>query len=362
MLSESKMSEDGAAVWVGLLALLVFGSWEKSLDRASGGEMSFGSAIWAALCGLIFTAIAGGIIFDGHNPDEVMFIAAGVAGASSLILQATAWWLPAKATNAMRHFGPSPYDAGTEPRQSQPPSSADVTIALPRRPGQFDPPHYEQPAPGTGVYFRHDIGYGSPQAAAQAASAAYSATQAAAAYIVHGPERWMATRAFWGLVAFVLMGGAIVTFLIPLISENMPYHDVTAAIIACTGFAAFMIFALRKTTPVKRIGFWRETIRPFLLSAAMFGIGATITGIAREWEHAETCFESSQNCLGDEGRVALVAGLVMSSLLFLSLGLFTGRRPRPAKPFIQGGSETEMQSAPADRDSSHDPSGAGRDA
>jgi hypothetical protein len=52
----------------------------------------------------------------------------------------------------------------------------------------------------------------------------------------------------------------------------------------------------------------------------------------------------------------------MSSLLFLSLGLFTGRRPRPVKPFIQGGSATEMQSAPADRVSSHDPSGAGRDA
>jgi serine/threonine protein kinase len=357
MLGDGRLSEAGAAVWVGLLALLVFGSWEKSLDKSSGGEMSFGSALWAAFCGFIFTAIAGGFILR-RNPDDVMFIAAGVAGASSLILQATAWWLPAKATNAMRHFGPSPYDAGTEPRHLQPPSSADVTIALPRRPGQLDPPHNEHPAPNTGEYFRHDIGYGSPQAAAQAASAAYTATQAAAAHVVHGPARWMATRAFWGLVAFVLMGGAIVTFLIPLISENMAYHDVTAAIIACTGFAAFMIFALRKTTPVKRVGFWRESVRPFLLSAAMFGIGATITGIAREWEHTETFHEHCYDCLGDEGRVALVAGLVMSSLLFLTLGLFTGRRPRPVKPFIQGGSTTAVPELPLNHEEARKASGA----
>src|SRR5207247_708775 len=60
-----------------------------------------------------------------------------------------------------------------------------------------------------------------------------------------------------------------------------------AAVILCTGFFAFMIFAFRKTTPRKGIGFWRETLRPFMISLSLFGIGATTTAIAREWNHCE---------------------------------------------------------------------------
>ena len=132
----------------------------------------------------------------------------------------------------------------------------------------------------------------------------------------------------------MLMGGAIVTFLIPLVGETFQSHDVTAAVIACTGLASFMLFALRKTTPIKRDGFWRETLRPFLISATMFGIGGTITGIAREWDHFRYGSEYACRCVADEGRVALIAGLVMCSLLFLVLVLFTGGKRRTPRPFL----------------------------
>jgi len=139
---------------------------------------------------------------------------------------------------------------------------------------------------------------------------------------------------------------------------------------------------------VKRIGFWRETVRPFLISLSLFGIGGTITGIAREWNHYATPCDADQEvadcireavehdamiveaevkavgakvripipptprgpfghggpgyprrCLSDEDRVALVSGLVLSSLLFLSLTLtfLTGGRGRRTPPFLQGG-------------------------
>jgi len=152
-----------------------------------------------------------------------------------------------------------------------------------------------------------------------------------------------------------------------------------------------MIYALSKLGPVKRIGLWRETLRPFLISMSLFGIGGTTTGIAREWNHYVTPCDAGTDeeesireavdqrtraieaevkvvgakvhipippimrlpqrpfrhgdpnfprlCLGDEERVALVSGLVLSSLLFLSLTLtfLTGGRARRTPPFLQGG-------------------------
>jgi hypothetical protein len=64
----------------------------------------------------------------------------------------------------------------------------------------------------------------------------------------------------------------------------------------------------------------------------MFGIGAATTGIAREWHHGQEWGA----CVPDEGKAGLVTGLVLSSLLFGVLILFTGRRRRKA-PILQAG-------------------------
>jgi hypothetical protein len=186
------------------------------------------------------------------------------------------------------------------------------------------------------------------------------------------------------------MGGAIVTFLTSLIATDMDHHDITLVVVLCTAFASFMIYALSKLGPEKRIGFWRETVRPFLISVSLFGIGGTTTGIAREWYHYSTPCDMDlsvetpedadvgleigdlvkvqarvheaqkriaarvgslrlgieardaglpRRCVSDEGRVALVSGLVLSSLLFLTLMLtfLTGGRARRTPPFLQGG-------------------------
>jgi hypothetical protein len=90
----------------------------------------------------------------------------------------------------------------------------------------------------------------------------------------------------------------------------------------------------------------------------LFGIGGTITGIAREWDHhyrdpwskktviheteegrVETVLQGSTvRCVNDEGRVALVAGLATCSITFLALLFITGRKRRPVKPFVLGAS------------------------
>ena len=105
--------------------------------------------------------------------------------------------------------------------------------------------------------------------------------------------RALIARVFWSMMSFGLMGGSIITFLYPLIAQPENPHAITASIILCTGFAAMAVFTLRKTTPLRQPGFWRETIRPFLISVSLFGIGATTTAVAREWDHRDTGLEEA---------------------------------------------------------------------
>ncbi len=297
--------EEGAAVYLGLLICAVFfDAGEKGGRHGADprGEISFGAAIWAAFVGAFFTGVAGAIV--GEDPDEVIWIAAGVTGVASLILQATSWWsIAAPAAPAKSKL--AAVDA--QPHDVQPPPGA--------QPFHPDPPH-----PATAP---------APMGPVPTLTASHLQDQV---------ERWGITRAVWGLIAFALMSGTIVTFLIPLVATDFDHHDVTGSIIICTACFSFVIFALRKTTPLKRDGFWRETIRPFLIATSMAGIGAAITGIAREWGHRSYCSwkEGSFPCLADEGRVGLITGLVMCSLAFLILILFTGRKKRlPPQPFLQ---------------------------
>lgn len=193
-------------------------------------------------------------------------------------------------------------------------------------------------------------------------------------------------RFFWAMSAFVLSGGAIVTFVMSLLARDMAHHDMTGVVVGCVGCGVMAIFAMSKTTPWARIGFWRGLLRPLLICLMMFGIGASITGIAREWDHcdewstpgAELPTEAtstasaavaearrkisaklerlterslvvvedtvprsaaSAECLrytlDDAGRVGLVSGLVLCSLVFLGLLVLTRGRPRAPQTFLQ---------------------------
>lgn len=345
----------GMSVWLGLIVSSAFADWDASGDVQLCGGFSFRDVFSKWLGALIATVVVGGLIRAGHHG---MFISAWVAAAVSLVQQAGAAWIPYRRREFRAAAGDPAY-AGRGPAPTQ----------------TFSPMAVGGPPP--------------PPSAPWAASAAQSPVRDSGhAALPTARARWGLTRAFWGLVAFGLMGGTIVTFLTSLIATDMDHHDITLVVVLCTGFASFMIFALCKTGPVKRIGFWRETVRPFLISASLFGIGGTTTGIAREWYHYSTpcdidlSFNTPEDadvgveigelvkvqaqvreaqkriaahvgplrlgiegrgaglprrCISDEERVTLVSGLVLSSLLFLSLMLsfLAGGRPRPTQPFLQ---------------------------
>ena len=169
------------------------------------------------------------------------------------------------------------------------------------------------------------------------------------------PVRWGITRAFWGLIAFVLMGGAIVTGLLPLFERGMCGHEATEFIIASVALASAAIFAMRKTPPLKRAGFWNETFRPFLTSVALFGAGATVTVMAREWSGLR----------GDD-RFLVVAGLVVSALMLHFCTLPQSHKRRRQQAFVQipdsshaiGSAGAARDADPtADQKTSQDPSG-----
>ena len=387
MLDSGEHHEAGLAVFLGLLAVSVFANWDKLWHSEHVGEMSVGSALGKALGAVVATMLAWLITITDTEPDRFVVMAACVAGVTSLVLQSTAW-----------HSAPQAAPDGDPTRPVRPSNLAPVahTAAV------VVPP----PPPPVGS---------PPEWAIE--DSAYAAAEPGSAHPARrkdGPRaRWAVSRAFWGFVSFGLMGGAIVTFLVPLIATPSNPHEITLAIILCCGFASFMLFALRKTGPVKRPGFWRETLRPFLISVSLFGIGGTTTGIAREWnctygspeeceseiedfekklvdsdapfavaerkaqlglfdaaiqvaECRSVAFETKgpfreareqilnhahrlnlgltgqdwrlqHRCVSDEGRVALVSGLVFSSLSFLFLTFFTGGAPRPTKPFLQTG-------------------------
>ena len=359
-------SDDGLALFLGLLVVSMFAKWEKHLYTAWFGEMSLGSAIGVGIGAIVATMIAS--LPTGAEPDYFVPMAACIAASVCLVVQTLGWgpWRPpARGTSDQAPVATADADADSD-RVVPPP-----------------PPMASTAAPSTKELAMMIDRSGRPSAAL---------------------ERWGISRAFWGLVAFGLMGGTIVTFLIPLVASNWDYHDITAAIVMCTAFAAFIIFALRKTGPFKRAGFWRETLRPFLISASLFGIGGTITGISREWNcpcdpcEEERPYETPEDIdvearigefaevkarvheaqrriaaeigplrlgltgqewrdyhtIGDEGRIALVTGLVLSSLSFLYLSLFTGRAPRPITAFLnESGAPAGFQVEPVSRVKPH---------
>ncbi|RME37735.1 MAG: serine/threonine protein kinase [Planctomycetota bacterium] len=280
----------GSALFLAMTVICTLTNWNRVSLEAAGGELRLGRAIGTAFWGMIVTVILAGM-FDAGREEDLMLIGAAVTGVVSLIVQAAAWWMP------VRERGRTASENGG----LRPPPP---------------PPRLQTQAPATG------------EEGGRAETTGSRADVEAAP--VDRVPRWGLTRAFWGLVSFGLLAGAIATFVIALVERSMSHHDKTGVIVGCIACTALLLFTLRKTSPTRRVGFWRETVRPFLLSAMLFGIGATTTAIAREWSHrVEGGF-----CLTDEQRAGLVTGLVLCSLGFGVVALLRGRRSEPSRPFV----------------------------
>jgi len=269
--------QGGFTVWLGMLVVATFAKWEKALERDGPNDVSIWSAIWTGIGGALATAIATGV-FDVNN-DQLMPVGFGIAGVASIAVQTASWWQPRGAGRPWGAVASTPQSPTNDWSYAESPGPEQDPVAPA---GQADyapspPPYHEG---------------GSVMEPGMAPGATRSL------------ERWGITRAFWGLMAFMLMGGALILLMLTLISSDLNHDEKTGSIVGCVACASVMLFAFRKTTPLRRPGFWSESVRPLLTSVALFGVAATIAGLARNFDS-----------LHDDERVMIFVGM------FFSIGL-----------------------------------------
>jgi hypothetical protein len=305
---------DALGLLIGLAVASVFAQWDRELEEGANGELKFGLAFRAAMFALIPTAIASAIFSGGDK--EFALLAAAVAGVVSLAMQPAGWWLAS--TQTFRHLQ-APARFATVPRYG---THQPVGSARPAMPAAYgNAPESVPPAPG------HD-GYAgqSPRPAPWPGSHSPSVSRPAPdAFPAQPLERWAITRAFWGIVSFALMGGAIVTFIAPLVIKDLDEGSLQGLITGCVALVSALQFTVRGTTPLRQPTFWRETVRPFLITVACFGLGASITAV-------------SVMTFGDDSeRLLAISGIVLSSMLLIVVTLLRGRRKAalPPVPFVQ---------------------------
>lgn len=271
----------GVALFLGLLASAVFADWRKLEDNGDR-TISFGCIFGKALGAFVLTAIIGNVIGVGREEDFAM-IAAGVAAAVALILQADTSW----GSRNGSHRGPK-RNAPASPSQPVSPQSSDARSVNSMKSAM------------AASYAASNAARAASRRAAQSAvahvfSRGWTARKSAGndppAQYPQNPRndrrlRSGLTRFFWALLAFVFSGATISTFVLALAANDLSYHGRTAMIVGCATFF-FAILAMTKATPFARVGFWRGTVRPFMLTLFAFGVGATTTAIARYWNHCE---------------------------------------------------------------------------
>ncbi len=347
MLAEHSTNDEGLAVIFAMLIVVWLGNWNKPFERGYAGELSLGTAIWTGFGGMM----AGGIviaIMECNTDEIVMPTAAVIAGSVSLIIQMSSWWIGTS----------RPVLTGVDDdEQDQSPSSTDEDSGI--------------------LVAGLIIGAGSD---AKRPVPVRTSDRGTIDPTVH-LRRWGITRVMWGMMSFCSACGALALSLVmglhddfnpsqfaPIhISESTSefghvissvtssshtisfnsgnYDDVTGMIIGLIACVVFSLYAASKTGPLCKEGFWLNTFKPFMLTILTFGIGALITGISRNWHYMEEQQEAS---------IALIFGLVTTSIAWIVIVLFTGQKSRPQPAFVQpdvgASSEPPTYSTPPEND------------
>lgn len=277
--------EAGVGAYLGVLAVALFANWEKSLKMGSRGDIGFGDMFGKGLGGFICAAVATGIL-DARQENVVM-LAAIVAAALSLLVQANGWWIqPALAPNKE---GPRPKNPGgwnaPQARVDRPQPPFDPV-------GRANPPVQSPPSPppprqGGGHEWGcnwfgpprgqrvQQVPFAKPVDLKQEPDSAAGALQGS--ILPKPPLRSGLERSLWSLIAFLFLSAAVFLALLPFVFQHNPALNAKAHPLAvCVAMAAIGVFALSKTTLRRRQGFWGETVRPLLMALLGAYIGTTL--------------------------------------------------------------------------------------
>ncbi len=136
-------------------------------------------------------------------------------------------------------------------------------------------------------------------------------------------EAYVAPRArstgaivFWRLTAAILVSLGIILFIAPFALDMRDDEEVTLCAATGSICLSFVILALAKSTRFKRIGTWRETVRPWLISVCL---AAAMT----------SCWCMFGLRMGDEVVFIALSVTVMAVVCALFVLSATGRRDGP---------------------------------
>ncbi|GIK15410.1 MAG: hypothetical protein BroJett003_03740 [Planctomycetota bacterium] len=339
-LSDSRVDGDGGAMLLSLLILVMFADWSKAIHFGSCGALNVGDAFRKAL-GAFAAAVPLAGMLDGEP--AAMFGSAAIAMAITLVLQASGWWLqPAggAASVATKPIGPGEVGEAVRSRVEKHFRDGAVFFRMQssrtgNEAGPTAPP--VRPAP---PYWA-----GAPEGAGVQPGGAGSAGEAGGELPLQPALRSGFARGFWSLVAFTLLIGVVVN-VAALAVMGRTMNTPQAPIIALIACAMGSLFALSKTTVRRRVGFWRETMRPFLLAGTATAIGAAITLIAdppmsRGYrQFYEGVYPNGQYVYqqytwrNNNVRPAMIPVLVASSLMFVTVAAARGRKSAAPRPFL----------------------------
>ncbi len=275
----------GFALLLGMLVMILFTDWDSRRESGEQGELSFWTALWLAFWGGMVTVFFAGVL-DVHGFEEhFMAMGAAIIGGVSLLTQALAWILGGGAVALSS--APVPADeANNAPVEADRGRGA---LASRFNPGDFDK---NWPA-GVAIPHAHPVEPGVlPSAMASSAPLPKA--------------RSMFERAFFSIVAFIMLFGVVINVIFPVAVSEINRDEVFAHVIAAVACLALFLFSAQKLTLRKRHGFWNETFCPFLLAVFMTTLGASIASIA------------ILNVGNEELAVAIV-GIIFSGLLLMVL-------------------------------------------
>ncbi len=351
-------SEDaGLAVLAALLIATILIPWDKQIRNGAEGDLSIGSAIFAGFAAFIIAKI--------FEAEEFAFMAAAAAGASALSVQAIAWAWPEFSFAHLRPVTESSTRASRrEAKKGDPSKKNNWALGLEAAEASLTAVAEEAGAAVTMAAFGaktakayaspgmvenpEDIPEGIPVGQrVKGASMGSNAPLARA--------RSSIGRAFFSLLAFLLAGGMIATFVLVILKSSnhvpggsdaalrMHYSDIMALTCGCIACFSWLVFALRKTTLRKRNGFWQETVKPFLMAASMNVAGSMITMLS---------MPDSAEIFGShgDGRDPAVVALIFGSLLFVILLVTPAKRQRPKFVVLPSASAPLRDQAPVTDD------------
>lgn len=330
---DSPYGASAVAVWLSLVIVCVLRNWDKLLDRAVTGEMSFGSAVGSGIYAVIAFFIVSAAM-DREPREELVALAGAVAGVASLIIQASSWWRLGAAVYARATGSADDVAAASQPPPGHPFHGAIGGDDRRFAPGGGDERSWDPSVTQTiGAGSRSHVPFAIPVGPATVGPMSDRSGGAFAPVPTGGDRadssvdalaqsfravriRGFAMRGFWSLITLALLGGVIATGIVAATLGDEPREDQTGVLVGCVACAAMMLYALRKTAPIRHAGFWREHVRTLVRSLALFGVGANLLVITRHWES-----------MADAPRVLSGIGLFCSSIVF---ALVTLPRRSPA--------------------------------